>query len=222
MLHALSEKIADFLLDKNDEYPLEVYTYGMELIISTLVEFLILLIIGVFLGELVDTLIFVVSFSLIRFYTGGYHAKTYFRCGVVTVITFLSVLISAKLLLFFNSQCLAFTCFVVFVFSLYIISKYSPIENENKELYDKKRLKIIAILIYLLEIIIFIAVYKLLKLNRSVPHNIHTFLCVEEEEGLVEGEGVVIRRRRRRLMIGQSLDDDGGKCNDHKHNDKGI
>lgn len=46
MLHSLSEKIADFLLEKNDDYPLEVYTYGMELIISSVLEFIILLIIG--------------------------------------------------------------------------------------------------------------------------------------------------------------------------------
>lgn len=38
MLHSLAKRIAVFLFDKTDEYPLEIYTYGFELLISSITE----------------------------------------------------------------------------------------------------------------------------------------------------------------------------------------
>lgn len=178
MLHTLSERIADFLFDEKDKYPLDVYTYGFELIVSSLLELLMLMIIGVLSGELVETIIFVIIFSLLRFFTGGYHAKTYLRCGVITAINFLSVLISTELLLMCTSEIIRFVCFISFLFSFYIISKYAPIENENKKLYNKKRLKIIAVLILLLETTVFVIIYKSLKINQALIF-IPTILSVD-------------------------------------------
>lgn len=178
MLHTLSKRIADFLFDEKDKYPLDVYTYGFELIISSLMEFLILMIFGSLLGKLVEVIVFVITFSMVRLFTGGYHAKTYLRCGAITVITFLSVLISTELLLMCTSIIILFVCFMTFLFSFYIISKYAPLNNENKELYNKKRLKTIAIFILLLEMIAFVIIYKLLKSNQALIF-IPTILSVD-------------------------------------------
>lgn len=48
MLHSLAKRIAVFLSDKTDEYPLEIYTYGLELIISSIAETLLLIVLGIF------------------------------------------------------------------------------------------------------------------------------------------------------------------------------
>lgn len=168
MLHALSEKIADFLLDKNDDYPLEVYTYGMELILSSLIEFLLLLTIGSFLNKTIDTLVFVISFSLIRFFTGGYHAKTYLRCGVVTILTYLFVIISTELLLLCDFKWLITICLIIFIFSFCIICKYAPIENENKEIHNKKKFKIISVTVFIIEFSLFSFVYTTFKFNQAL------------------------------------------------------
>ena len=47
-----------------------------------------------------------------------------------------------------------------------------------------------------------------------------TFLGVEEEEGLVEGDGVVILRRRRRVVTWHGLDDEGHESSNEESGEK--
>ena len=46
MLHALSEKIAVFLFNNNDKYPIDVYVYGIELTLSSLAGMFVVLVMG--------------------------------------------------------------------------------------------------------------------------------------------------------------------------------
>lgn len=36
MLHSLAKRIAVFLIENTDEYSLDIYTYGLELLISSI------------------------------------------------------------------------------------------------------------------------------------------------------------------------------------------
>ena len=47
MLHRLSEYIADYFFDENDKYPKEVYKYGIELTISSILGTLMIIITGI-------------------------------------------------------------------------------------------------------------------------------------------------------------------------------
>ncbi|GEM_PF-3263337 len=46
MLHSLSRNIAVFLFDVNDKFPLEVYIYGIEICLSSLIGIIAILIIS--------------------------------------------------------------------------------------------------------------------------------------------------------------------------------
>ena len=80
MLHILSKRIAFLVCEKTDLLPLEIYVYGFELIISSIVETGALLLVGFLISKFVETILFLVSFSSIRFFSGGYHANSYFKC----------------------------------------------------------------------------------------------------------------------------------------------
>ena len=77
MLHRLSERIALSVYNNSDKIPLDIYIYGFELLVSSVIETISLLLIGLLTGKFVETVIFIISFSSIRVFSGGYHANSY-------------------------------------------------------------------------------------------------------------------------------------------------
>ncbi|HBM97820.1 MAG TPA: accessory regulator, partial [Ruminococcus sp.] len=89
MLHTLSEKIADFLFDNNDDYPIEVYIYGIEITLSTIIGAISLLTAGLIFNLFAESIIYMISLSVIRMFSGGYHSKTYLKCNIVLIISYI-------------------------------------------------------------------------------------------------------------------------------------
>ncbi len=54
--------------------------YGLEILHSLLVTYFLLLLLGIITSTLSETFIIIFSFSIFRFYAGGKHFKTKFRC----------------------------------------------------------------------------------------------------------------------------------------------
>ena len=95
MLNKMAKKLSNRLL-KNEvitEDVIDVYVYGFELIISSLVNTLVIILAGSLLGEIVQTMSFLFVFILLRSFTGGYHANTYTKCSIVTFSTYVTVLL---------------------------------------------------------------------------------------------------------------------------------
>jgi accessory gene regulator B len=91
MINASSERVASFfvqnkIIEKEDS---EVYAYGILLIISSVFNTLLLLTIGALLWRLTETIIFLFSFAVIRSFSGGYHAETYWKCIIYFLITYI-------------------------------------------------------------------------------------------------------------------------------------
>ncbi len=70
----------------------EVYQYGMELLISTAWNLLLVIILGALFHQAGAGVLYFLILATVRTQAGGYHASTYFRCGCVYCITFLMVL----------------------------------------------------------------------------------------------------------------------------------
>ena len=81
MLHKLSEAIAFFLLSKRcfEKEELDVYVYGVELVLSSALGILLILTLSLVFSMLWEGLLFFVAFTALRSYTGGYHCYTYLR-----------------------------------------------------------------------------------------------------------------------------------------------
>ena len=120
----------------NDEN-IDVYTYGFELLFSFLFSTSVIILIGTIMSKMLETLVFLGIFVILRSYTGGYHAKTYAKCTVVTFSTYISVIL--------------LTVFIEFVpksiyilgtsLCLLIIGVLAPIENQNKKILSSKKVR---------------------------------------------------------------------------------
>lgn len=98
MISNLSNIVARYLLRERiiEEKNLPVYSYGFEIIISTVIGVVLILLIGVFTSSLFTAAILYCLFIGLRFFTGGYHADTHFRCKLTLVSCYLLLLVIGK------------------------------------------------------------------------------------------------------------------------------
>lgn len=158
----LTEKFISNKIIKPDER--EVYNYCFETTIVMGISYTILLILAIVFKEPLSSLIFLLSFLVFRKTCGGYHANSYIACGIMSLISYLLViLVIKKIDIIFNIS------FILLIIGLVIILMFSPIENANKPFTEKqyKRFKVIskalaAILIFVFTIFVLCGKHDLL------------------------------------------------------------
>ena len=167
LLNSLSEKIADFLFSDSSDYPIEIYVYGIKLIISSVVGMCVIFTIGLFTGYFTQAMIYIVTLSLIKSFAGGYHANTYLMCNVISGISFLFALIMYFPLLRMSKSEVLITTVLVFCVTLLTIILFSPVEHPNKKIEqsDKKMYKFISIVMLCAEIAVSICFYIIFHIN---------------------------------------------------------
>ena len=143
-MEALSEKIIANMIKSgvSIEADREVYIYGLTQLFRTLLNLFSTVIIGVCMGKLAESVVFVICMMLIRSYSGGYHSDSPIRCYLVSVSAVIIVLGSIKLSVW-NEYLSA----LVMAVSIGILLLYAPMGHRNKPLEDieiliyKRRLK---------------------------------------------------------------------------------
>lgn len=95
MLTNLCQIIVDFFVKEDivPEEQREVYQYGVELSVSTLIGLFIVLAIGVLNGRFTESVIFYIVFCLTRAFCGGFHAHSHLLCKVTFICILILVLI---------------------------------------------------------------------------------------------------------------------------------
>lgn len=157
MIEKISEKILSFVAKHilMDEETTEVYQYGIEISISTALNIIITMIIAFVFGSPLSGIIFLICMVLIRSYSGGYHAKSYFKCNCTMAAAFSIAFFTSKLLVHFS-----LTEFHLMASALMLsfipIYAFSPVKNERKPLsVDKtKKCRIASIVLYIFTSII--------------------------------------------------------------------
>lgn len=194
MLHTISKNIANSLFDEKSKYPMSIYVYGIELMLSSLIGTIVVLIIGVLFQSVIESIIFMISLSLIRFFSGGYHAKTYLRCDTVFALSALLVFITNKLYIKYFMEYNIIIHIGVFIVSFIIMAIFSPVENENKKIdkFDRLKFKIISISITFVEILLSMFIYYKTGFN-SVLVVLPTVIVVDVAI-LVE---IILKERRK-------------------------
>lgn len=129
------KRVSFFLTDffvKNNFIPKEkkdIYTYGFELLTSSVVYALIFLFCALITSTLYVSIIFFLGFYLVRKFCGGYHANTYVKCNLISIF---SHLIAIALILWFpNSHIPLFNILTLFVCA-FIILLFAPVDHKNK------------------------------------------------------------------------------------------
>lgn len=163
MLHTLSERIADFLFDNNDDYPIDVYVYGIEITLSTIIGAISLLTAGLIFNMFAESIIYMISLSVIRMFSGGYHSKTYFKCNAVLIISYICSVFFYRIYInhFIENNLINFG--IIFIISICIFILFTPVSNPNKEILDKdkNKFKIISLLLVISELSLSYIIYEL-------------------------------------------------------------
>ncbi len=137
MIAAFSHKIADFLVREKTietQYK-DVYEYGLELCISSLISIFILIAMSAVSGKYKEGFLFYLVFCLTRLFCGGYHAKSYMKCKGMLFLILCAVFTLQgmwKAIPAYGIVGIWCCCAMTIIF-------YAPIENENKALSAKEK-----------------------------------------------------------------------------------
>lgn len=150
MIRRFSEKILEYLIKsnviENTDIDKEYYQYGIEITISSLLNVILIVIIGILTHSFFESVIFLVCFILIRQFTGGFHADTYIKCNLTFCVSFITILIlyyaTAQYISTYITILITFVCVSVFLVMC-------PIEHINKPIPNNKKVihKIVAALL---------------------------------------------------------------------------
>lgn len=166
MIDLLSSKISSKFVEHKiiTEDMVDIYKYGVEITISSIIGFILILIIGLIFKSLMQALIFYIIFIILRSFTGGYHASSYLKCNLIFSIV-------ASLVIFFSKAAteVRFSTGIINILFLPALSVFiwlAPIENPNKLIEKKRRIYfktgsvLAAVILYILSLILYINNHK--------------------------------------------------------------
>lgn len=165
MFNYISNNIADYFVKHNavKEEDRDVIRYGVEISLSTLTSFILVLIIGFFTGCFLEGIVFLCMLMLVKKNTGGYHANSYLTCNLFTVSIFIINLLLYKAFEFMP----AVICFLVGTASCMLIAFYAPCEHINHPLTPARKQKLkkisifVSMLVLLFAFLLFILKFKI-------------------------------------------------------------
>jgi Membrane protein putatively involved in post-translational modification of the autoinducing quorum-sensing peptide len=140
MLSKIIGKIADALykgglITQND---LEIYRFGIEAALIKLIHYSTIILIGILFGMVIETVIFIIAYSALREYAGGYHATNSIRCYCISILMITSVLLTTKLC---SVQIMFWISISTMIPLYFIIFVLAPVQNINRPLDEIEILK---------------------------------------------------------------------------------
>ncbi len=138
MLTKAAQKITDKMIvqDVIIEEDRELYEYGMVQGVIMVINWLTAILIGAILNMVWQTVAYLIMFTPVRIYAGGFHAKTQLQCYFITSLFQFGIMAGIKYLPF---TWLAYLIIVLIaVFCMFFIA---PLEAENKPMTAEEHIK---------------------------------------------------------------------------------
>lgn len=129
-MNSLANAITDYYCKKNiiTEDKKEIYCYGFMLIIADIINYTIILALGIVFSKILDSVAFLITLCTIRQFSGGFHAKTFAICRLSFIVTYISIL----LISYFLSNICVWGIALINTSCLIFIFCFAPIEHPNK------------------------------------------------------------------------------------------
>ena len=136
MLKKLSNKITKKLVDINiiEVSDSELYEYGFWQGGVLFFNFLTVALLGILFNMLLESIIFLVFYGVLRTIAGGYHAQTQHACYILSILLMVVVLIMLK-----TFPWNIILCCILTVLSISIIFILAPVQDENKLLDETEK-----------------------------------------------------------------------------------
>lgn len=122
-----------------DDEEKEVIRYGLEIVVTRAIFAVIICVMGLLMNCFIESIIFTVSFTMLRQYGGGYHADTRRSCFVLSILTLVIALGMIKLSMQYFTIMLLVAVFSV-ISAIYIFAA-APIDTHNRR-FDDDEIKI--------------------------------------------------------------------------------
>lgn len=132
-LTRICEYISNYAIHKSfiDNNDFENFRFGLEVLLSQLITFFTIVIIGIVLEKIILTIIFLIVFISFRSFKNNFHCRTFFSCFLLTNFTYLLCMIVTKLNISILLHITFFYFFLISVFS----EKISSYEKKNELIY---------------------------------------------------------------------------------------
>jgi accessory gene regulator B len=117
-----------------DEANEDIYVYGLDLILFSILNLIVIFVTAAFFGWVMETAILMATIVPLQAYGGGYHAKTHLRCFVIMYVGWWA----AMLALPFLSSLIATVSNIIAIVVIFILA---PVSHENVKMSPKQRLK---------------------------------------------------------------------------------
>ncbi len=148
LITSVSGRIVEYAFTDNtsDNDEREICSYGIEILISSIIGVLIILLIGSFIGMLYETVLYLTVFISLRHYTGGLHLNTYTKCNISSSLLFVMIMSLYK---FIGNNYKIYPLLVCVFLSVAVVIIHCPVENVNKPVSEeeRKKLKIKAVIL---------------------------------------------------------------------------
>ena len=123
---------------KNEER--EVYTYGFEIMISHIIYTALFILISALTNTILPSVGCFIGFFIVRSVAGGYHAKTYLKCHLLTCFSQVLFIVLYKNMVM-NISTIYYLSSVFILFSVVSILICAPIDNYNKQFIKNEKEK---------------------------------------------------------------------------------
>ena len=145
MIQNIADNITKIFFEKNvNVTSYEVHRYGMEAIISTVVDIILVTGTGYITNYLIESILYFGIFGLIRKFSGGYHCNTHFKCLTLHLMLFIIYILTVNYYITLSIP--------IYIFSISVFVLLSPIKNRklNKEQYQNYKLISLSILMVMI------------------------------------------------------------------------
>lgn len=161
LLSKISKKMSSYFIKRGDivEEEREVYDYYFEIMLSTVLNALFLIICGIMFNDLVNTILFIIGFVIFRTVSGGFHASSHMKCFLTLASVFFVLIIMLE---FVPEQWMNILTIIFLLVSTLLIYFVAPVEHKNNPLDEntkeklKKSAQILSVLIsFIIVVLIF-------------------------------------------------------------------
>ena len=137
MISKLSTCLTEKLLSNGtiNEEDKDLYIYGLFMLISHLMFFIIACVFGLILGCVFESVVFYIAFQFIRRYAGGYHASSVTRCDILSTLSILACIVVIRLSKTYDIQT---ALLIISAISAVCIFVFCPLDTPEKPLTDKE------------------------------------------------------------------------------------
>lgn len=169
MIHKMAATLSCALANRGifNSEDAEVYAYGFELMISTILNIVLVIIISFLFSAPLAWLFFLLAFIPSRTTAGGYHAKTHLKCCITFCVAYTIFMLIP---IFLSEFMTPLTLVIISVASLITVLLLAPMPasskpmSEEQRIINRRRSIVIAVAGLLLTAVSFVAGPFLLRL----------------------------------------------------------